>query len=133
MSQRTGRRRTKVAAAEPPEESPLAVVHEAERAFVARVGRARVVADAKVASAHREAERLIAASRDEARWDAERAAQEELTRARREVERVEASAEADAAAIRRSAEQHRDEAAEALVQFILPAAPDAVRNGGPPC
>ena len=133
MSARTRHRRTKEEEPEATEDSPLEAVHDAERAFAARVGRARVVADARVASARREAERILAASHEEARWDAERAAEDELTRARREVERIEADAERQVAAIRRSAKQRLGEAAEAIVAFVLPAPNRPGAGGRPSC
>jgi len=131
MSAHTRHRRERTEEPEAPAESPLTVVHDAERAFAARVGRARVAADAKVASARREAERILAASHEEARWDAERAAEDELARTRREVERIEAEAEKQVAAIRRSVARHLDDAAEAIVAFVLPK-PDAPGDEGRP-
>jgi len=132
MSARTRHRRG-TEEPEVPADSPLEVVHEAERAFAARVGRARVAADAKVASARREAARILAASHEEARWDAERAAEDELARTRREVERIEAETEKQVAAIRRSAKRYLDDAAEAIVAFVLPTPGRSGDEGGPPC
>jgi len=133
MSVRTRHRRGRTEEPEAPAESPLTEVHDAERAFAARVGRARVAADARVASARREAERILAASHEEARWDAERAAEDELARTRREVERIETEAQKQVAAIRRSMKRHLDDAAEAIVAFVLPKPGSPRDDGRPAC
>ncbi len=106
--------------------SPLAVIRGLEDRMASRIDGARLAAAERVAEARAQAEHITAAERADAEDRAEAAYRTALTRVHAEADLIRSAAAERAARLLEEGERRRDEAASAVLAFVLPEGLDAL-------
>ena len=104
-------------------ESPLPAIRDLEKSSEERLTAARARAGVMVTEARDAADALVASARRIAMADADRAYRAEIERARHDAEEIDRNVRTGIESFMAAATNAIDEAAEAVLRFVLPAPP----------
>lgn len=100
--------------------SPLQVIKHRELDLSRRVEEVQRQAEARIQAAREEARQIIAQAQQEGRSEADAFYQRGIEAAGREAETIVAAAHQEADALRRQATARLEDAAQRIVEFVLP-------------